>query len=119
MTHHRTDLDLALLRTRLLERKSDLEAEDAATAPDRAPVDLDQQAVGRLSRMDALQGHAMAEATHERRLVELRRIAAALQRLEEGDYGYCLSCDRKIAAKRLELDPAVPTCVTCAAKAEG
>lgn len=34
----------------------------ASTGADRAPVSLDQQSVGRLSRMDAMQGQAMAQA---------------------------------------------------------
>lgn len=114
----RKDIDEAALRAKLLERKAALKADDDSTAEERAPVALDQQAVGRLSRMDAMQVHAMAEATHERRLIELKRIAAALERMEDGEYGYCVACDGKIAAKRLDLDPAVPTCIKCAEKAE-
>lgn len=114
----RKDIDIEALRATLLAHKAELEADDALTKDERAPVELDQQAVGRVSRMDALQNHAMAEATHERRIAALRRIEAAEKRMAEGDYGYCLSCDAKIAAKRLELDPAVPTCIKCAEKAE-
>lgn len=114
----RRDIDLTALRQALVDRRAALEAEDDATEDDRAPVELDQSSVGRLSRMDALQGHAMAEATHERRQAEILRIDAALARMDDGDYGLCLSCDKKIPAKRLELDPAAPTCVQCAAKAE-
>ena len=91
-----------------------IRAADAETEGERAPVELDQQAVGRLSRMDALQVQAMALETSRRRAVELRRIAAALARMDEGDYGYCLECGEEIAARRLELDPAVPLCIGCA-----
>ncbi len=87
---------------------------DAETEGERAPVELDQQAVGRLSRMDALQVQAMALETSRRRGVELRRIAAALARIDEGEYGYCLVCGDEIAARRLELDPAAPLCIGCA-----
>ncbi len=114
----RKDIDRDALRVKLLARKAELESDDAATVADRGPVELDQQAVGRLSRMDAMQVHAMAEATHERRLAELTRIVGALERMDDGDYGYCVACDGKIAAKRLELDPAVPTCIKCAERAE-
>lgn len=114
----RKDIDQDALRAKLLAHQAEVEADEALTAKDRAPVELDQQSVGRVSRMDAMQVHAMAEATHERRQVELKRIVAALKRMDDGDYGYCLSCDGKIAAKRLELDPAVPICIKCAAKAE-
>ena len=89
-------------------------AADAETAEERAPVELDQQAVGRLSRMDALRVQAMALETSRRRGVELRRIAAALARIDEGEYGYCLECGEEIAVRRLELAPAAPLCIGCA-----
>ncbi len=91
-----------------------ISAADAQTEGERAPVELDQQAVGRLSRMDALQVQAMALETSRRRAVELRRIAAALARIDEGDYGTCLECGEKIALRRLELAPAAPLCIGCA-----
>lgn len=50
-------------RKRLLDLKSELEAISSMAADARAVVELDQQAVGRLSRMDALQGQAMAQAS--------------------------------------------------------
>lgn len=107
-------MDLDAVRRALLSAKAELEAHDKDTRADRNPVELDQTSVGRLSRMDALQVQAMAQAGQSRRLVELRRIQAALKRLDEGDYGFCVRCGEDIARKRLELDPAVATCVTCA-----
>ncbi len=44
-----------------------IRAADAETEGERAPVELDQQTVGRLSRMDALQVQAMALETSRRR----------------------------------------------------
>ena len=84
------------------------------TADERAPVELDQQMVGRLSRMDALQVQAMAQETSRRRADEMRRIEAALARIEDGEFGYCLECGEEIAMRRLELDPAAPLCIDCA-----
>lgn len=80
------------------------------------PVDLDQSSVGRLSRMDAMQSQAMALENKRRREVLLVRIEAALERIEEGEFGFCASCDEEIAPRRLELDPSNPFCVTCAEK---
>lgn len=106
-------VDTAKFKRLLEARLSELAALDAATKESRAPVTLDQQSVGRLSRMDALQGQAMALATEQRRKAEEARIKAALARIDSGDYGYCVSCDEEIPEKRLELDPATPTCVDC------
>lgn len=111
----RKDIDLTTLRRRLEDRRAELKALAETTADDRKPVELDQQSVGRLSRMDALQGQAMALETGRRRDAELVRIDAALKRMDSGDYGYCVTCDEEIAPKRLELDPAIQTCIDCAA----
>lgn len=104
------------IRARLRAERAILEQVSQGAAELRAPVDLDQQSVGRLSRMDSLQVQAMALATEERRRQQIARIDAALKRLDEGTYGECAICGETIAPKRLELDPAVPTCITCAAR---
>ena len=109
-----TDRELALYRTRLEDQLKELADADAARSADRAPVELDQQMVGRLSRMDALQQQSMAKATSARRKVEAVRVKAALKRLEEGEFGYCTDCGEEIAAGRLDQDPSVPRCVSCA-----
>jgi len=98
----------------LLRLAAEIHAAEAQTSTERAPVELDQQAVGRLSRMDALQVQAMAKEASRRRARDMRRIEAVLARMDEGDYGYCLECGEEIAVRRLELDPAVPLCIGCA-----
>ena len=112
----RTDIDLAALEARLRARLDELRRAAAATEADRRPVELDQTRQGRLSRMDALQGQALAAATERRRGVELARIEAALERIEAGEYGDCAGCGEPIPAKRLAFDPAAPTCVDCASR---
>ncbi len=101
-------------RNRLLAMKRELEALSEMSEGARATVELDQQSVGRLSRMDALQGQAMAQASERQRRTDLVRIEAALKRLDDGDYGYCIECGEEIAARRLEIDPAAALCITCA-----
>ncbi len=101
-------------RDLLLNEQRELEGLQSQTEEDRKPVDLDQQSVGRLSRMDSMQQQSMALAEERRRVFRLRQIDAALKRLDEGDFGICLNCDEPIAVKRLELDPAVSTCIKCA-----
>jgi len=98
---------------RLRELLDALDAEDARSHADQATVVLDQTSVGRLSRMDALQRQAMAQATARRRETERARILAALQRLEDGEYGYCTDCGEDIAADRLRANPAIPRCLSC------
>ncbi|WP_199257546.1 TraR/DksA family transcriptional regulator [Paracoccus binzhouensis] len=45
---------------------------------------------------------------------ELKRIEAALHRIETGDYGHCALCGEEIAAPRLDLIPDTPFCAQCA-----
>lgn len=105
------------MRQRLLARQEELQRLIETGVEDSRPAAPDQQRVGRLSRMDAMQVQAMAEETVRRRKRELARIHAALQRIAEGEYGYCTSCEEPIAAKRLENDPATPLCIGCASRA--
>ena len=99
---------------RLEARLSALQAESAANAEARDVVTLDQQSVGRLSRMDALQQQAMAKATQARREVETRQLKAAFQRLAEGEYGYCDTCGDAIPEARLAISLTATKCVVCA-----
>ena len=79
-----------------------------------AIVELDQTRVGRLSRIDALQGQAMSQERERRREIQLQNIAAALVRINQGDYGCCVECGDEIAFKRLQFDPATKLCIACA-----
>lgn len=104
-----------VFRARIVERLAELDAEDARGRAGQATVTLDQQAIGRLSRQDALQLQAMARATQARREIERQRLRAALARLDEGEFGYCEDCGEAIAEVRLALDPALTRCISCAA----
>ena len=112
-----SELDVKQFQQRLQDARDELISLSAETEGDRAPVELDQVAVGRLSRMDAMQRQAMQLETEQRRQAAISRIDAALDRLLGGDYGYCVACDEAIGLKRLENDPAVLTCIKCASKA--
>jgi DnaK suppressor protein len=110
----RPDLDLPTIRRALEDERAELVHASETTAEEQRPVELDQQSVGRVSRMDALQVQAMAQALEARRQGRLLRIEAALRRLDAGDYGLCEECGDEIPAKRLEIDPAIERCVDCA-----
>lgn len=108
------DAALERFRTQITTRLTQLQAEDRLGQEGQATVKLDQQAVGRLSRMDALQNQAMAKASASRRDTERTRLETALSRMDQGEYGYCEDCGDEIALRRLELDPAAAKCIDCA-----
>lgn len=105
-------------RNQLEQMREELWANAAITDAQAAVVELDQSKVGRLSRMDAMQAQAMAQAAVSRRKQQLQRIEAALRRLDDGEYGLCRVCDEAINPQRLAFDPAVLTCISCAEKRE-
>lgn len=102
------------LRQTLLARLSELREIDELSADSRRPVELDQQSVGRLSRMDAMQQQAMAFAAQGRRQHDVRLITQALERMTTEDCGYCGSCGEPISFGRLRLDPTLALCIECA-----
>ncbi len=106
------------LRSRLLALRAALEQVAATGATSSAVVELDQSRVGRLSRMDALQAQAMSQESGRRREVMLRKIAAALDRIDNGNFGLCQSCEEPIHRKRLEFDATALLCIRCAQEAE-
>lgn len=106
------------LRDKLLKLRAELQELAAMGDESAAVVELDQTKVGRLSRMDAMQAQAMAQASEQRREQTLRQIDAAIKRIDDDEYGYCLQCDEPINPKRLEFDPTVTLCIECASRAE-
>ena len=106
------------MREKLLKLRAELQAIAESGDESAAIVELDQTKVGRLSRMDAMQAQAMAKASSERRTQMLRRIDAALVRIDNDEYGYCKECDEPINPKRLEFDPTAVLCIDCATELE-
>jgi DnaK suppressor protein len=102
-------------REKLLAEKATIVV--ALETDDHKPVQLDQTAVGRLTRMDAMQSQALAQNVRRRRQQRLVAIAKALQRLDEDEYGYCLDCAADMDPKRLDIDATAAYCVACAEKA--
>ncbi|WP_353390306.1 TraR/DksA C4-type zinc finger protein [Ruegeria sp. HU-ET01832] len=108
------DSELAHFSALILARLDELANSTASGKSAQAVVELDQQAVGRLSRMDALQNQAMAKAHQASRDLERRRLTAALNRIRDGEYGFCEDCGEEVPVGRLKLDLAATKCVSCA-----
>jgi DnaK suppressor protein len=63
--------------------------------------------------MDAMQQQAMAQAAENRASLQVRRIEAALMRLQRAEFGYCGECGELLDAGRLSADPCAVLCVPC------
>jgi len=110
---HLTEAQLADYRAQLERQLTKLEASMIVTDEAMKPVELDQTAVGRLSRMDSLQSQSMAKGLRERESARLALIQEALRRLDAGSYGVCMACGAAIVAERLSVFPESRTCAPC------
>ena len=89
---------------------------DTLTAMTR-PVSPDR-AIGRLSRLEAMNEKSMNEASMRAAQKLHARIRNALGRLDDDDYGLCAGCDVVIPFERLKTMPGTRLCVGCAERAE-
>lgn len=109
-------IDSAVPRERLAMLMAQVEGDLAMAQESAGTVELDQSSVGRLSRMDALQQQAMAQASIQRLTVRKRRIVAALDRVACGTYGCCCECGGAVEADRLACDATTLFCADCQAE---
>ena len=110
---HLTEAQLAELRGELEQQLAKLKKSMIVTDEALKTVELDQSAVGRLSRMDSLQSQGMAKGLREREAVGLALIQEAMRRLDAGTYGICTLCGGQVAFERLLVFPESATCAAC------
>jgi DnaK suppressor protein len=90
-----------------------LAAEDETAKP-VAP----DAAIGRLSRVDAMQMQQMSLEARRQREALKSRLDRALRLLDDGEYGTCPKCEDDIAINRLEAMPDAIFCFDCASAME-
>ena len=103
-----------IIRDELLRSLTRLERSISANGSAARPRDLEQDTVGRLSRIEALQSQGLTATLAAREKVQLEQIVAALRRLEEGTYGVCNGCGATIPIERLMVFPETLACAACA-----
>ncbi len=102
------------------EIRQNIEAEIAKTRTKIAgyremsgPVGPDN-AIGRVSRMDAIVNKSVVEAALRQAEQKLAELEAMLGKVDDKDFGLCSKCGKPIPIKRLMLVPQSSLCVTCA-----
>ncbi|MGD9628386.1 MAG: TraR/DksA family transcriptional regulator [Pyrinomonadaceae bacterium] len=96
---------------------ADLKKALSETDSTAAPVAPDN-AIGRLSRVDAMQQQQMALESRRQRENHLSRLERALKLIDEGEYGTCPKCEEDIGEKRLNALPDAIFCISCAEEIE-
>ncbi len=113
-----TPEQLADLKTDLLDLQNSLQTTLETSVEAAKPVQLDQQAMGRVSRIDAIQQQKMVQANRQRARLRLNQVQAALRAIEEEEYGLCRLCDEPIRYGRLKARPEAAICLDCQARRE-
>lgn len=73
-------------------------------------------AIGRLTRLDAMNNRAVNEAALDAALTKISKLRSALARVDSNTFGRCRKCDLEIEYARLKLMPETDTCMVCARK---
>ena len=110
--------DVKQLKQLLQEKQAELELQLAENEDQSDTVELDQQLMGRVSRIDAIQQQSMAAANRVIQKKQLSSIIRVLKLVAKGDYGYCKECDESIGFERLKIKPEAELCIACQTKAE-
>ena len=107
--------DQEAFRKVLQELKDSIEAELAGGKDDRDRIRPDN-AIGRLTRMEAIQAQQISAAGAARLRKRLQQIERAFKAIDDGLYGSCVQCGDDIPVGRLEIRPESRLCVTCAVR---
>ena len=73
-----------------------------------------ENAIGRISRMDAINNKSVAEAALRQAEGKLKNLNIVLDSMDSKDFGLCLKCQKPIPLGRILLMPQSRYCVNCA-----
>jgi DnaK suppressor protein len=71
-------------------------------------------AIGRISRMDAINNKSVTEAALRQAEEKLRNLQKVLSKIDDKDFGICLKCHKPIPLGRILIRPESLDCVNCA-----
>jgi len=72
-----------------------------------------ENAIGRISRMDAIQNKSVTEAALRKAEEKLENLNFALAKIYEDDFGVCIRCRKEIPLGRILIMPQSRMCVKC------
>lgn len=73
-----------------------------------------ENAIGRVSRMDAINNKSVVEAALRKAEEKLNKLKLVLDRVNDADFGLCMRCGNPIPIGRILLMPQSRNCVWCA-----
>lgn len=73
-----------------------------------------ENAIGRVSRMDAINNKSVVEAALRKAEEKLNKLKLVLNKVDDADFGICIRCGEPIPIGRVLLMPQSRNCVRCA-----
>jgi len=107
-----TDKELAEYKELIETQIEELKETIISMAESVKPIEPDT-AIGRLSRMEAIQAKSISESNLKAKRMRLQRLEGALQRIARGTFGFCTVCEEDISEKRLKIAPESTVCMDC------
>lgn len=105
-------MDKTVLKQKIAAKMNKLEIEVASLEEMCKPIAPDV-AIGRISRMDAINNKSVMEASLRSNKNKLKALHIAIQRIDNDDFGYCAKCKQPIPEGRILLMPESRFCVNC------
>ncbi len=97
-----------------IEAEIDLVKEKISTYQDMTSPIAPENAIGRVSRMDAINNKGVAQAALQQAKLKLSQLQNALQQIDSDDFGKCARCQSLIPPMRIIKMPESPYCIRCA-----
>ena len=72
-----------------------------------------ENAIGRISRMDAINNKSVIEAALRKSKEKLENLKFALSKIDEDEIGMCIKCKAEIPLGRILIRPQARACVNC------
>lgn len=101
-----------IVRTEISKRLLKLEDQISELRELTQPIEPDC-AIGRVSRMDAINNKSINDAALQKRLIQENGLKAALDNIDQNDFGKCLNCGNNIQVGRILIMPESRKCVKC------
>ena len=106
-------LDKSAFRVKLQAELKKVRSEIVELQELTKPV-VPEKAIGRISRMDAINNKSVNEAALQHKQELLKKLERAADKIDDTDFGVCIKCKQPIPEGRLMLMPGALRCVNCA-----
>jgi len=108
-----TDDEIKQLKAKIKDEIAEIEGRLPALEERSKPVAPDG-AIGRISRMEAINDQGLSEGALREAKVRLENLKGRLEKIDEEGFGLCSVCRQPIAFPRLLFLPDTDRCVNCA-----